>query len=169
MQILNQTVTEEWRPFLGVYEVSSLGVIRRAKPGGTNARVGNVAYQHVNKAGYKLVRLRENGRTRTFVVHNVVAEAFMGPKPRGLVVNHIDRDRGNNAAANLEYITQRDNILHSRENLARAVGKLTEDDVRAIRAALKSGATQRSLEKQHGLSKGAVSHIARGKTWTHVQ
>ena len=43
--------------------------------------------------------------TSTQYVHHVVAEAFLGPRPCGLVVRHMDGDRENNAASNLAYVT----------------------------------------------------------------
>ncbi len=44
-------------------------------------------------------------------VHSLVALAFIGPRPEGLVVDHIDNDQSNNRADNLQYITSRENNL----------------------------------------------------------
>jgi hypothetical protein len=46
--------------------------------------------------------------------------------------------------------------------------KLTEDDVRRLRAERAAGVTLADLHARTGLSKGALSMLLRGKTWTHV-
>ncbi len=46
-------------------------------------------------------------------MHRVVAFAFLGPCPDGWVVNHLDRDKLNNALSNLEYVSPRENCMHA--------------------------------------------------------
>ena len=66
-----------------------------------------------NGNGYKIIFLRnENGRKREYI-HRLVANAFI-PKTDGKnVINHKDHDRSNNSVANLEWCTQRENIMNS--------------------------------------------------------
>ncbi|MGE3598815.1 MAG: HNH endonuclease [Dehalococcoidia bacterium] len=47
--------------------------------------------------------------------------------------------------------------------------KLTADDVRAIREALKGGESQSSIATRHNVSQSNISFIALGKSWRHVQ
>lgn len=42
-------------------------------------------------------------------VHEIVAYAFLGPRPEGLVIDHIDRDKKHNEASNLRYVTISEN------------------------------------------------------------
>ena len=44
------------------------------------------------------------------LVHRLIAETFLGPIPKGMVVMHLDHDAGNNSVANLRIGTQRENI-----------------------------------------------------------
>ena len=50
---------------------------------------------------------------KTFSIHRLVAEAFVGGYFDGAVVNHIDGNNRNNAATNLEWVTVRDNVIKS--------------------------------------------------------
>lgn len=57
---------------------------------------------------YPMVTL---GKGRHVTVHGVVAEAFLGPRPGGLEVRHLNGDRTDCHAANLAYGTRRQNRL----------------------------------------------------------
>ena len=70
---------------------------------------------HLNtKTGYFQLALRLTpGEPKTFYVHRLVAEAFV-PNPAGLCeVNHIDGNKQDNQADNLEWTDKSGNALHS--------------------------------------------------------
>lgn len=46
-------------------------------------------------------------------VHSLVALHFIGPRRKGLVIDHIDSDKLNNVVTNLQYITQKANLYKS--------------------------------------------------------
>lgn len=96
---------EEWRT-IGVakcYAVSNLGRVKslwREK----------VLAAHPTYRGYVHVKL---GRGPHYLVHRLVAQAFV-PNPDGKPqVNHIDGNPLNNRATNLEWATQSENQLHA--------------------------------------------------------
>lgn len=67
-----------------------------------------------NSVGYLRVNLYKNKQMRHMFVHRIIAELFV-PNPDNLpVVNHIDANKENNSADNLEWCTQKTNIAHSR-------------------------------------------------------
>lgn len=49
-----------------------------------------------------------------------------------------------------------------------AMARLSEDDVRAIRARAAAGVTQSSLAAEFGVTRGGISHVVRRTTWRHV-
>jgi hypothetical protein len=70
-----------------------------------------------NWSGYLLVSLSKGGHSRTKSVHRLVAQAFLQDmyKP-GLQVNHIDQDKTNNHADNLEWVTPSENVNYMDRN-----------------------------------------------------
>ena len=88
------------------YEVSYSGKVRR-----TNNH--HVIKANPNSEGYLLVRIRHHGKTVTAFLHRLVATAFI-PNPYGYnIVNHIDENRGNDRADNLEWCDKSYNYKYS--------------------------------------------------------
>lgn len=68
-----------------------------------------------NGCGYKLVGLRKDGSRKNHYVHRLVATAFIDNPSECHYVNHLDRDRANNVASNLEWCEQDENVRYSSE------------------------------------------------------
>lgn len=109
-------MTGQWRAipgFEGWYEVSDRGHVRRVMPE-RNASVGRLLRFGSTRHGYRIAKLCVQGKVRGFTVHSLVALAFLGPRPIGHQVNHIDGDKMNNAASNLEHVSPAENIEHAK-------------------------------------------------------
>lgn len=172
---------EEWRPVVGwegLYEVSSLGRVRslpRVVTGrdGVVQRVpGRIRKAPVLRNGYPHVSLcsRPEGRLKVAAVHRLVAAAFIGPRPDGCETRHLDGDKTNNVLSNLAYGTvaenQADRVLHGTSNRGTRCGsaKLTEDDVREIRARAASE-TRAALASAFGVTSSCIDNVVRRTTW----
>ena len=60
-----------------------------------------------DRYGHRKVNLcRKGEKPKSKPVHQLVAEAFIGPRPDGLVVDHINSDPCDNRAVNLRYVTR---------------------------------------------------------------
>lgn len=151
---------EEWKSSRGHYQVSSLGrvrstqrtvLIRRGKSVfWCNKRGQILRPETLKKLHYQRVLLVLGSRSNAkhVLVHTLVAEAFIGPCPAGMEVNHKDNRRRNNKYTNLEYVSRRENIHHSLKGFRTL--KLNERQVMAIRAC-KWGEV-RPLSKKFGIS-----------------
>lgn len=68
------------------------------------------------KGGYLQVILYNNGESKPFYVHRLVAQAYL-PNPDNLPeVNHIDEKKHNNHVSNLEWVTSKENANHGTRN-----------------------------------------------------
>ena len=110
---------EEWKqhPIYIRYRISNLGnvecfnyISKVWKPKKLKKiNKGNGDYRY---AGFT-VGLGERHKTKTLLLHQVVAELFIGPKLPGTVVAHKDHNTHNNVSTNLEYITHSKNVKDS--------------------------------------------------------
>jgi len=107
-------VTTTWLPILGYesrYEVSDSGFVRRT-------RDGRILAHHLI-GPYHRICLWNGSESRRYMLHRLVAGAFIGPCPDGHEVNHKDGDPSNNSVTNLEYVTPKENVKHSFAELGR--------------------------------------------------
>jgi len=107
-------IEEEWRwvpGWRGYYKVSSFGRFMKCDDR-TGAQKITQGVIHKNR-GYAYVKLSKNGTTETRLLHRIVAMAFINNRYMKEEVNHIDGDKTNNSACNLEWVTRDENMRHA--------------------------------------------------------
>ena len=168
---------ERWEQipnYEGWYDISDWGNVRRMMPG-KSTFIGKILTINVGSSGYPRVNLWKNAKKHQFKTHCLVAHAFLGPRPEGKQINHIDGDKTNNYYKNLEYVTHSENRLHAfrigmtsnqGENNGRS--KLTEKDVHEINDVL-GKETYKDIAARYNVSVSAISSIARGASWAYLK
>ena len=107
---------EEWKDipnFKGMYQISNLGRVKSLQrfeidnrhKGQLRIRYGRILKQATDKGGYKIVVLSKDAKPHRWLVHRLVAIAFI-PNPNNYpIINHKDMIRDNNKVSNLEWCT----------------------------------------------------------------
>lgn len=85
------------------------------------------------KSGYNYVMLQINGKAKNYRLHRLVAMAFV-PNPNGYKeINHIDGDKANNRADNLEWVTRKYNCNYSYKVLGKKRKPMSEEQKQYLR------------------------------------
>lgn len=121
--------TEHWLPipgYEGLYEVSDLGRVRSLdrevtcnnRWGGITSWLqhGRVLKPRPNEWNRYSVYLCRNGEKHSRKVHQLVLEAFVGPRPEGYLACHKNDVSNDNRLENLYWGTQRDNTRDQQAN-----------------------------------------------------
>lgn len=161
---------EMWKDILGydgVYQVSNFGRVRNV------VRGNHILCQSVS-SGYPHVSLNRDGVQKSFLVHRLVATLFVPNYDNKPEVNHIDGNKLNNNSTNLEWVTPKENQIHSIKIGLKHVGenapnsKLSQKEVESIRSEYipnTRGHGCRTLAKKYGVNSGTIWNIVNGRYW----
>ena len=163
-------MTEEvWRDvkgYEGLYQVSNMG---RVKSLGRKDRFGRVIKERilepaVTHNGYLRVGLHVDGKRKMLRVHRLVCEAFHENPDNKSEVNHVNEDKTDNRACNLEWSTRTENCNHGSRNervakaLSKPIGQFSLDG-----KLIKVWQSACEVRRQAGFNQGYVSAVARGE------
>ena len=182
MKNLKVNKTEIWKDikgFEGLYQVSDIGRVKSLERTVTrkNGRKQTIRERILKPwtayNGYLQVNLfgRVSKKGKNFFVHRLVCEAFHENPENKPCVNHIDENKANNTASNLEWCTVKENINHGTHNarvgkavakaLSKPVGQYTLDG-----KLIKVWQSTREVQRQLNFSQGNISAVARGEKKT---
>jgi len=176
---------EEWRwipEYEGRYEVSNLGRVRSYYTCRNTPRPeARILKSWTINTGYPVVGLAKPGRKSRFLVHRLVASAFIPNPLCHPDVNHKDSNRANPRVDNLEWVTRSENQKHavrfgnlrppSLRGEAAPSSVLKEAQVLEIRAIYIKGSRttgQKPLARRYGVDQDTIANIVYRRTWTHI-
>ncbi|MNK85165.1 hypothetical protein D3C87_1050380 [compost metagenome] len=126
--------------------------------------------QHVLKNGYSSVDIVYSGKRHRFLAHRLVASAFVPGHFECATVDHIDGDRLNNRAINLQWVSRQENTrLQNVAGRGAPKGeqhpgaKLKDSDVPLIISLRRSGMTLEAIGCRFGVSGSLVHKITTGQ------
>lgn len=132
---------------------------------------GRVLSPFLGHQGYPRINTYRGGKWSQHFVHVIVCETFHGPRPDGMEVAHLNGQRTDVRANNLQWKSR---VENEADKLAHGTGlqgerhhqhKLTEDQVRAIRA---SAAGSCALARTYPVEPSTIRAIRRRETWRHI-
>ena len=158
----------------GLYQVSDQGRVKSLeriiikKDGRKFTVKERVLRPGATKDGYLIVALHAGDKQKTLTVHRLVCQAFHKNPENKPCVNHIDENKTNNAANNLEWCTYEENNNHGTHNermaktQSKPVAQYTRDG-----ELVKVWASVSEAGRRAGFDRGTISSVANGKRKTH--
>ena len=144
---------KEWKKINGFenYKISNDGEVMNGE--------GKFLKPFKTNSGYLQIHLFKDGKRHKEYIHRLVAEYFV-IRPRSIMfneVNHIDGNKKNNSANNLEWVTRSENLNHSYYVL--------ENRVKAVKC-IETGVVYPSIKeasRQTGLNHTSISMCCDGR------
>jgi NUMOD4 motif/HNH endonuclease len=176
---------EEWRAIPGLegsYEVSSLGRVKSlprivlCSNNRSQLVKGGILKLTKSQYGYLQTSVSIASTCRTRNVHILVALAFIGPRPEGLIVLHGENGQLDNSVGNLSYGTHKLNAQHRHRDGTACTGEknhkalLTVEKVWLARAVVPNGprGTLQRLAEEWGVHRSTLGYAVSGKHWAHI-
>ena len=147
---------EQWKDikgYEGLYQVSNLGRVKTIK---TN----KIRKLEKVRSGYLRVMLCKNNKSERFLVHRLVAEAFINNANNLPEVNHKDENKLNNSADNLEWCSRNYNNNYGTRNK-----KISESQYKKIRC-IDTGEIFNSINEaaeKYNIHNSTLVHYLKGR------
>ena len=140
--------------------VSSIGRVRKFK--------GKILKFKYYKTGRPCVELYKNGKSKMYKPYYLILLTFVGERPEGYNVAHLDGNFLNNQLSNIRYDTGSENqIDFYRQGKKSNTGKLSIDEVLEIRRLYATGEyKQRELAEMYRITRANIGSITRKETFS---
>jgi hypothetical protein len=167
---------EHWKPVVGFeeyYAISNVGNVCRVKSYGKKVHPYQPVKQWPQWDGRLFCVLSGGGKRKTYKIHKMMVDSFLGGTPIGLTVQHKDGVCTRNRLSNFGFLTRIENYRHGIATGLMVKGEdspkalLTEEKVREIKLLFgKLGSS--AVGRRYWVTPQAIDQIWRGKNWKHV-
>jgi hypothetical protein len=174
-------IWKDIKEFNNEYQISNLGRIRSKEA--IIIRSNGIPYKRESKIlkpavdkGYLKGAVCLNKKLVRYKIHRLVADAFVNGKKDGLEVNHINGNKTDNNAQNLEWVTRSENMIHAvktgllpvTRGSQRVQAKMDEQTVLKIYDLRSKGLQRKLILSELGITINMYKDVIRGRTWKHV-
>lgn len=170
MKLEEQVIWKDIKGFEKLYQISNSGLIQSYKRTGSKDKILSPG----KRRGYKSVTLCKENIRKPCNVHRLVALTFIKKIKGKDYVNHKDGNKLNNNVSNLEWVTHKNNLEHSRIVLGKYGkgqknnnSKLTQREVDFIRW-IKNRCPQIKpieISRFYKVTNTCINELLRKKTW----
>ena len=152
---------EEWRPVVGyegLYEVSNMGRVKSLNYKRTGQE--GILKGRKDGSGYLQVNLSKDGKCKSYKIHRLVATAFCENQMGYNEVNHINEDKSDNKAENLEWCSRSYNMNYGTRAEKTYKPVFSVDKVSGL---IMYWESIREAEKCIGISHQNICHCLKGR------
>ena len=107
-----EEIWKDIKGYEGRYQISNYGNIKSLKRNGCSGGMIKTEKRH----GYLRVRLWKESTVKNYSIHKLVAISFLPNYDNKPFINHKDGNKENNFVGNLEWCSQKENMVHAYEN-----------------------------------------------------
>ena len=127
--------------------------------------------------GYASFTAGKKNCRRSIKTHTIVGKLFLDNPNNLPELDHLDSNRMNPSADNLEWVTHEENIRRAHEKgnynghivgVKNPKAKLNEEIVKNIREDFNNGLTQKKISTKYQVPWSTVHNIVTFQTWKHV-
>ena len=122
---------------------------------------GFISY-YIGTRGYAGFNFTVDGKQKSGTVHRFIWEAFNGPIPNGMTIDHISGDKTDNRLSNLQLLTPGENNSKDKQRLS----KKQIDDIRYLRA--HTNYSTYKIAEEVGSSQSSVMRVLSNKRFAYV-
>lgn len=158
-------------------EIDINGIIYTVFENGEVYSGENEIKQRPNKDGYACFTAGKKHHRICVRTHSVVGKLFIDNPNNLPELDHLDNNRMNSSANNLEWVTHQENIRRAHERgsyegnivgIKNPKAKLNDLTVKNIRKDFNIGLKQSEISKKYNIPWSTVHNIVTYQTWKHV-
>lgn len=125
---MNNVVWKPIKGYEGLYEISSIGEVKSIFYG----EKSRALKKSKTTTGYYKVELWKNKKKKSLKVHRLVAIVFISNPENKPNINHIDGNPLNNNVCNLEWCTQKENVIHAIETGLKKKLNISKEELKQL-------------------------------------
>ena len=154
----------------GLYQVSDDGQVKSLK--NNKSKKEKILKPSKTRGGYLRVVLCKEGKTKAYLVHRLVADAFISNPDNLPQINHKDENKTNNIVSNLEYCTSKYNInfgSRTKKAVKKTTGVLNTKSSKIVKQfdlqgnLIEEYPSISEVERKFGYSQGNISSVCSGR------
>lgn len=128
---MNNIVWKDISEYEGIYQISNTGEVKRISSYDSRGhlRKERILKKQLSNKGYYQIGLYFNGKETKFLIHQLVAKAFLENPNNYTEINHKDENPKNNCVSNLEWCDRKYNVNYGNAQSKRVKSRYNKEEL----------------------------------------